>query len=148
MNKTVGNLTDLEIAGLIEKSEYEIFYCSSGINEVIGRALLQASNSNNVNIICNVNEDNDYNGVSKFPVIEELIKAKNVTLLDAKAKTISFISDIFSFSIIWFPVPRIFKDDTTGYNVIHIDKQLALKLITSFWELGDKMLSYVKDEAV
>jgi len=148
MKKTVDNLTDLEIADLIKKSEYEIYYCSTGINEVIGRALLHASSSIKVNIICNVNEDNDYNGVSKFPIIEALINAENVTLLDAKAKTISFICDIFSFNIIWFPVPKIFKDETTGYNVIHIDKQLALKLIASFWELEDKMLSYVKDEAV
>ena len=148
MNKTVNNLTDFEIAGLIEDSEHELFFCSSGINEIIGNALLNRSKTKKVNIICNVDEDNDYNGVSKFSIIEELLNAKNVTLLDAKAKTISFISDIHSFNIIWFPVPRIFKDDTEGYNVIHIDKQLALKLITSFWELGDKMLSYVKDEAV
>jgi len=148
MNKTVNNLTDLEIAGLIEYSEHELFFCSSGINEIIGNALLNRSKTKKVNIICNVDEDNDYNGVSKFSIIEELLNAKNVTLLDAKAKTISFISDIYSINIIWFPVPRIFKDNIAGYNVIHIDKQLALKLITSFWQIEDNKLSYVKNEAV
>lgn len=137
MGKIIKKITEEELAKLIKESEYELYYCSAGVNKAIGDALKELAGKKPIHILCDVSENNSYFGLSDFKCISELKQMEKVGLRHSAGINITFVSNIFDFNYIWFPISKIFMEDTKGYNVIEIEKSTAIKIISNLWELEE-----------